>query len=152
MKKYARTGKGLCLLTMFSVFLCIKAGAQSCKMDSKFGSSNIYIPSKLTVGKEYHVKVEITNSGSCNWDKTHVSLSIKIVRGPSGAAMQRDELTPEKGMLLTQGTLSGKVAEFEYDITGPYYPGSYTMEWQLLADGKPFGVKVQKAVEVIPPK
>lgn len=127
------------------------ANAQSCQMDATITTSGVTIPAKINPAKEYPVRVTVENSGTCSWDAgSKIRLSIKIVRGPSGTAMQRDELTPI--VELKYKIDPGKSHTFNYDIEGPYYLGRYTLEWIMTINNKPFGNEVEKQIEVVPPK
>jgi hypothetical protein len=139
------------LLVLGLLLLGTVARAQSCKMDATITSSNITIPAKINPAKKYDVRVTVENSGTCTWDTTSkIRLSIKIVKGPSGAATQRDELTPIVD--LKYKVLPGKSQTFNYEIEGPYYLGRYTLEWIMLLNNKPFGNEMRKDIEVVPPK
>lgn len=126
------------------------ANAQSCKMDATLTPSGINIPKKIVPAKEYQVDVTVKNSGTCTWEpSSKIRLSIKIVRGPSGSAVQRDELTPI--VELKYKVEPGKSQPFHYTIEGPYYLGSYTLEWVMVVNNKPFGNEEKKIIEVVAP-
>jgi hypothetical protein len=133
------------------LFTAHGVNAQSCQMDATISTSGVTIPAKINPAKEYPVRVTVENSGTCTWDTgSKIRLSIKIVRGPSGTAMQRDELTPI--VELKYKIEPGKSHTFNYDIEGPYYLGRYTLEWIMTINNKPFGNEVEKQIEVVPPK
>jgi hypothetical protein len=120
-------------------------------MDATMTTSSVTIPAKINPAKEYPVRVTVENSGTCTWEtSSKIRLSIKIVRGPSGSAVQRDELTPI--VELKYKVEPGKSHTFNYDIKGPYYLGRYTIEWIMTMNNKPFGNEVEKTIEVVPPK
>jgi hypothetical protein len=127
------------------------ASAQSCHMDATLTTSSVTIPAKINPAKEYTVRVVVENSGTCTWETgSKIRLSIKIVRGPSGSAVQRDELTPIVD--LKYKIEPGKSNTFQYEIEGPYYLGRYTLQWVMTINNKAFGNDVEKIIEVVPPK
>jgi hypothetical protein len=129
---------------MFS--MSSSADAQTCAMDATLTSSGINIPAKIVQAKEYQIDVTVKNSGTCAWEpSSRIRLSIKIVRGPSGSAMQRDELTPI--VELKYKVQPGKTHSFHYTIEGPAYPGNYTLEWIMVMNNKPFGNEIRKSIE-----
>ncbi|MEW6126899.1 MAG: NBR1-Ig-like domain-containing protein [Acidobacteriota bacterium] len=140
------------ILTLGMIFLLSQiTNAQSCEMDAQMRPSDVVIPSQIVVNKTYRVRVTVVNNGSCNWDTSSgIRLSIKILRGPSGSSAQRDELTPIVD--LKYKIKPGDRHEFEYEITGPYYLGNYTLEWKMVKQNKWFGDAVTKPITVVPPK
>jgi hypothetical protein len=135
-------------------FLVLSANtgySQSCEMDSSFAPSNIdIVPSKVLVAKPARVRVDIVNSGTCTWDRSSVKLAIKVIRKPSGSPSTIKEIPEE--LALRQSVYSKKSHTWYFEITGPYYLGTYTLEFTLTNKGKPFGNEVQKIFEVVPPK
>ncbi len=150
MKKVLNKGQLLIFAVglIFSIFGA--AHAQTCEMDATISPSGIRIPTKIIPAKEYDVDVTVKNSGTCTWGRSSkIRLSIKIVRGPSGSAAQRDELTPI--VELKDQVEPGESQRFNYEIEGPYYLGSYTLEWIMVVNNKPFGNEVKKVIEVVAP-
>jgi hypothetical protein len=143
---------GTAVLMSFGFIICaLEASGQSCQMDATITTSGVTIPAKINPAKEYPVRVTVENSGTCTWEtSSKIRLSIKIARGPSGSAVQRDELTPI--VELKYKIEPGKSHTFNYDIEGPYYLGRYTLEWIMTMNNKPFGNEVEKTIEVVPPK
>lgn len=143
------------VFTMFllgTIFLLSQpTKAQSCEMDAQIRPSDVSIPNQIVVNKTYRVQVTVVNNGTCNWETSSgIRLSIKILRGPSGSAAQRDELTPI--VELKYKIKPNQRHEFEYEITGPYYLGNYTLEWKMVQHNKPFGDVVTRQITVVPPK
>jgi hypothetical protein len=144
-------------LSISAILICgimlagFEANAQSCTMDATITTSGVSIPTKIYPAKEYPVRVTVENSGTCTWEtSSKIRLSIKIARGPSGSAMQRDELTPI--VELKYKVEPGKSHTFNYEIEGPYYLGQYTLEWIMTINNKEFGNEVSKNIEVVAPK
>jgi hypothetical protein len=140
------------------LFAASAVDAQSCSMDATIKPADIYIRGasgsnpEINPGKTYDVSVRVTNSGTCTWTSTgKIILVAKIVRGPSGSKLQRDELTPDippmKGKVEP-----GKPYVFYYKIEAPYYLGAYKLEWIMTTSGKEFGSEAQKDIRVVPPK
>lgn len=148
MKKSFTNGKFVIFAIglIFSIFS--SADGQTCEMDAALTPSGINIPNKLVQAKEYQVDVTVKNSGTCAWEpSSKIRLSIKIVRGPSGSAMQRDELTPI--VELKYKVEPGKPHSFHYTVEGPAYPGPYTLEWVMVMNNKPFGNEERKSIEAV---
>jgi hypothetical protein len=139
-------------LTLGLIFLLSEpARGQTCDMDAQIRPSDVVIPSQIVVNKTYRVRVTVVNNGTCNWDTSSgIRLSIKILRGPSSSATERDELTPIVD--LKYKIKPNDRHEFEYEITGPYYLGNYTLEWKMVRQNKWFGDAVTKQITVVPPK
>lgn len=151
MRKIISRIGALTLLIFGFLTAAASVNAQSCRMDARITTSGVTIPAKINPAKTYPVRVTVENSGTCTWDTgSKIRLSIKIVRGPSGTAMQRDELTPI--VELKYKIEPGKNHTFNYEIEGPYYLGRYTLEWIMTLNNKAFGNEVEKIIEVVPPK
>jgi hypothetical protein len=125
--------------------------SQSCKMDSSFAQSDIdIVPTKVLVAKPARVRVDILNAGTCRWDKGSIKLAIQVLRKPPGSPSAIKEIPTE--LPLRIGVESKKTHTWYFEITGPYYLGSYTLEFKLTDKGRPFGNEVEKTFEVVPPK
>lgn len=147
MRKFILFGSAL----VFIFVGTFSAAGQTCEMDATIGSSGVDIPDRIVPARKYNVRVSVENSGTCAWEtSSRVRLSIKIVRGPSGSSMQRDELTPI--VELKQKVPPGKSNVFYYEIEGPYYLGNYTLEWIMTVNNKPFGSEARRTIEVAAPR
>jgi hypothetical protein len=72
------------------------------------------------------ISVHIENSGATDWDGGHFRLDGRIVRGPSGSPVQREELAHNN----TKVSLESKRRDhFTYEVEGTSYIGTYQIEW-----------------------
>lgn len=149
-KVLLRTAAAL-MLTGAALLAATETYAQTCKMDADIRPGSITIPAKINPAKEYTVRVVVENSGTCSWETgSRIRLSVRIVRGPSGSPVQRDELTPI--LELKSKVEPGRSITFQYEIEGPYYLGRYTLRWVMTMSNKDFGTEAEKTIEVVAPK
>lgn len=72
------------------------------------------------------ISVQIENAGTADWDSGNFRLVGKIVRGPSGSPVQRDELAHDD----TRVSLEARRRDyFTYTVEGTDYVGTYEIEW-----------------------
>jgi hypothetical protein len=131
----------------FGLLLPLVAKAQSCTMDSAMAPSTIDIPTRMETTETARVKVDVFNSGTCNWEPRKVILSVRLVRKPTKAPIPLEEFQLGEFDLRAE-VPSRKRYIFHYEIKAPMYAGRYELEWTMTEGGKPFGMSVRKTIEV----
>lgn len=135
----------------FIALSAIPGYSQTCKMDSSFAPSDIdIVPTKVVVGKWGKARVNVFNSGTCTWTTKAVELSIEITRKPPGSPSAIKGFPKKLSLRLSVDPR--KTQTWYFDITDLYHIGSYTLEFKLTNNGKPFGTEVPKSFEVVAPK
>ena len=125
-----------------------------CKLAAELGATDVKIPAKVMAGKKYPVTISAKNVSNCDWEapKQKIALKITCLSWPAGASNNEivSFLTPGRQLLPEQTTEIRRLemADFEYDLTGSPVAGNYVLEFQLTDNGKPFGPRCQKRVEV----
>ena len=72
------------------------------------------------------ISVQIENTGTADWDSGNFRLVGRVVRGPSGSPVQRDELAHDN----TKVSLESRRRDyFTYVVEGTPYLGQYEIEW-----------------------
>jgi hypothetical protein len=138
-------------LSIVILFFSIANTGNSQCMQSKIASSDVRLPDEIHSGKKLQVYVTAYNIGDCDWMNGEVAMRVTIVRGPSGSAVEREELTTQGDIKMDRTEVDSKsgYGKFYYDIEGPDYAGEYILQFQLVHKGKPFGAKVQQDITVI---
>lgn len=131
-----------CLGILFAGF----ASAQSCTMEAAFAPSNVDIPTRLETGQSARVRVNVFNSGTCDWSTRFVKLTIKVIRKPSGAPYPLEEFKSE--FRLRNLIRPRQDHTWYYEIQAPMYAGRYELEWAMTNEDKPFDMRVRKTIEV----
>jgi hypothetical protein len=128
----------------------ISSAQKGCELNSNLTPGNIGLPSQLKTDEKKTVVVHVENNGTCVWKKPDVTLKIIIYRGPSGSAVQREELVPIEPVYADETSIApGKWTYFRYEIEGPSYAGDYTLHFTLQHKGKPFGDLERKNIKIV---
>jgi len=130
------------------------ADSGPCKLEAALDAADVKLPAKVMAGKRYPISITAQNRSNCEWEapKNKIALKITCLAWPAGASNNEivSYLTPGRLILPEQSTeiLPGDAADFEYELTGSPVSGNYVLEFQLTNNGKVFGPKCQKRVEV----
>jgi hypothetical protein len=116
--------------------------------DAQLRAGDIRCPDQVRVDRSETVTVRTRNTGETTWiGKSKYFLRISITRGPSGSAVQRDELTPFT--VLPDDVKPNEYYTFSLKIEGPTYTGSYTLQFQMSNNGRNFGDKATCNIQVV---
>lgn len=92
------------------------------------------------------ISVQIENSGTADWDSGNFRLVGRVVRGPSGSPVQRDELAHDN----TKVSLEARRRDyFTYVVEGTPYVGRYEIEWCMAKSNGRFGDCMQREITVV---
>lgn len=138
--------KTLFVLVMLALFVSgIPALAKS--LDAEMRHSDVRIPTTMKVGQKYDVTIKVKNSGDVRWQGRRFAMKSKILRSPSGAPAQRDELTPD--IELTDVINTGATWSCHFKVEAPDWTGEYTLEYSMADGNTLFGDRVDVRINVV---
>ncbi len=93
------------------------------------------------------ITVQVENTGTTDWDSASFRLVGRIVKGPSGSPVQRDELAHDN----TKVSLEARRRDFfTYEVEGVPYLGRYEIEWCMArSNGRRFGDCMRREITVV---
>jgi hypothetical protein len=105
------------------------------------------IPSSMVAGQQYPVSITMNNTGGMAWSSTS-PISLGAVGDGSGVAIEfgADRYGIPSGTIVQPG----QTYTFNFTVTVPSTPGTYSPEWQMVWDGHEwFGAIANKTVSVV---
>lgn len=96
------------------------------------------------------ISVQIENTGTTDWESGNFRLVGRVVRGPSGSAVQREELAHDN----TKVSLEARRRDyFTYVVEGTSYLGQYEIEWCMAKSSgsrfERFGDCMERTITVV---
>jgi hypothetical protein len=93
------------------------------------------IPTTMKAGQPYSVAIRFTNSGSSTWTRAGgYKLTSQRPQGNMTWGLSIVDIPPTLIQVLPNG-----VAAFNFTVTAPSTPGTYTFEWRMTQNGVGFG-------------
>lgn len=136
----------VCIL-LAAVF-AITVQTANAQEDAEIRTSDVRCPAEIKENRTGTITVRVRNNGQTTWrGKGKYFLKITIPRGPSGSAVQRDELQPFT--VLQDDVAPREYHTFSIKIEGPSYTGTYTLQFQMANNNQTFGDARTCTIQVI---
>ncbi|UGQ46084.1 FG-GAP-like repeat-containing protein [Massilia endophytica] len=85
------------------------------------------VPSTMRAGQPYRVTVRMLNNGTTTWTDADM---FRL-----GSQNPQDNRTWAGRVYLPTSVATGESADFTFDVTAPFQPGTYDFQWQMLREG-----------------